>query len=888
MPAEAVGAALGTTPEGLSAEEAARRLAAHGPNRLPEADRPGPLRRLARQFTGLLIQVLLGAAAITAMLGHWVDTAVILLVVVANAVLGFVQEGRAERALEAIRDMLVPSANVLRGGRRLAVAAEELVPGDVVLLEPGDRVPADLRLFRARALRLEEAALTGESVPAEKDAAPVEPDAPLGDRAGMAHAGTLVVAGSGAGFVVATGAATELGRVTGLLDAAREGVETPLLRQIAEFARRLTFVVLGVAALTLVFGLLVRAMPFADLFIAVVSIAVAAIPEGLPTVLTVALAIGVHRMAQRNAIIRRLPAVETLGSVGVICTDKTGTLTRNEMTVRAVALPDGMALEVGGAGYAPHGGFSRDGREVDPAAVRPLADLARAAALCNDAALREEGGAWRAEGDPMEAALLALAMKAGLDPQAEAAARPRTDAIPFDAVHRFMATLHHDHQGGAIILLKGAPERVIPMCTEAAGEAADAFAPEAWLAHAEALAASGNRVLALASRPHPAERTTIAFANVEGGLTLLGLVGLQDPPRPEAVAAVAECRAAGIRVKMITGDHAGTACAIGRQIGLANSDRAVTGAEIDRMDDATLRRVAMETDVFARTSPEHKLRLVEALRAEGAITAMTGDGVNDAPALARADVGVAMGHRGTEAAKEAAQVVLADDNFASIAAAVREGRTVRDNLRKAVVFMLPINGGESFSVLLAVLLGTTLPITPVQILWVNMVSAVALAMALAFEPGEPDAMRRPPRPAAEPLVDRFLLGRVLLVSALFLAGVFGSFQAALAAGVGVELARTVAVNTLVAMEVAYLFSVRYLRQPSFTFQGVKGTPAVLVALGLVTVLQLLFTYAPPMEALFGTRPLPPLWAGVVLAIGAALFVVLEVEKWARRRLTEGR
>jgi magnesium-transporting ATPase (P-type) len=558
------------------------------------------------------------------------------------------------------------------------------------------------------------------------------------------------------------------------------------------------------------------------------------------------------------------------------------------MTVCAVALPDGTALEVGGAGYAPHGGFARDGREIDPASVVSLTNLARAAALCNDAALREAGAEWRAEGDPMEAALLAFAMKAGLDLRAEAVAQPRTDAIPFDAVHRFMATLHHDHQGGAMIMIKGAPERVIPMCDRDASDAADGrFAAEAWLLRADALAAGGNRVLALACREHPAHRTTLEVAEVGGGLTLLGLVGLQDPPRLEAVAAVAACRAAGIRVKMITGDHAGTACAIGRQIGLANTGQAVTGAEIDRMDDATLLRVVAETDVFARTSPEHKLRLVDALRAAGAITAMTGDGVNDAPALARADVGIAMGQRGTEAAKEAAQVVLADDNFASIAAAVQEGRTVRDNLRKSVVFLLPINGGESLSVMLAVLLGTTLPITPVQILWVNMVSTVALAMALAFEPGEPGAMRRPPRPSAEPLVDRALLWRVALVSALILVGVFGTFEAALAAGLEVELARTIAVNTLVAMEVAYLFSVRYLRQPSFTFHGVRGTPAVLIALGLVVVMQSLFTYAPPMEALFGTRPLPPLWAGVVLAVGAALFVVLEVEKWVGRRITDG-
>jgi len=863
--------------DGLSADEAEARLATYGPNRLAGHEPRGPLRRLLAQFANLLIYVLIGAAAVTLALGHGIDAAVILAVVVVNAAIGFVQEGKAEKALEAIRGMLAPMASVLRDGRRARLPAADLVPGDVVLLEPGDRVPADLRLLRAKGLRAEEAALTGESVPVDKGTAAVAADVPLGDRTAMAYAGTTVAAGQGVGVVVATAADTELGRVSTMLEEV-EPLTTPLLRQMDVFARWLTLAILALVAVVFAFGVVLGDYAVVEMFMVGVGLAVAAIPEGLPAILTITLAIGVQRMAGRNAIIRRLPAVETLGSVSTICSDKTGTLTRNEMTVRTVATAAGR-FAVGGVGYAPRGGFTRDGVEVFADDHPLLRELLRAGAICNDSALAESDGEWRIEGDPMEGALLTLGRKGGVDAEAETLNWPRVDLIPFDSQHRFMATLHHDHTGEAVVLLKGAPERVLEMCHRQALAEGDApLDLEHWQAEVERLASDGQRVLALARKPAPGAPVELDFADVEAGLVLLGLVGLIDPPREEAIRAVADCRAAGIRVKMITGDHAGTAKAIARRLGLVNADEVLTGRDIDALDDAALIARAGEVDVFARTSPAHKLRLVEALQAERAVVAMTGDGVNDAPALKRADVGIAMGRNGSAAAREAAEVVLADDNFASLAAAVREGRTVYDNLKKAIVFLLPVNGGEAFAIVTAVLLGFTLPITPLQILWVNMVSSVGLALALAFEPAETDIMARPPRGGDEALLQPFLLWRIAFVSALFVAGVFGLFAWTSMHGATVEEARTYAVNTLVVMEIFYLFSVRYLRSPSLSLTGLKGTRQVLVAVGSVAALQLVFTYAPFMRVLFDTRPVDFVHGAEILAAGVALFAVLEVEK----------
>jgi calcium-translocating P-type ATPase len=865
--ADAALAELGARRDGLSEGEAGERLRLHGPNRLPEGRRRSALQRLLAQLDNLLIQVLIGAALLSLLMDHPLDALVILLVVIVNTSVGFVQEGRAERALEAIRGMIDPKASVVRGGRRLTIPADEVVPGDIVLVEAGDRVPADLRLIRASSLKVEEAVLTGESVAVDKGIDPVAEDAPLGDRRSMAFSGTFVAAGQGAGVAVATGGGTELGRISTMVGEVQT-LETPLTRQMKRFARQLTFIILGVAALAFFFAIEVRGWDFDDAFMLVVGLAVAAIPEGLPAIMTITLAIGVQRMAGRNAIIRRLPAVETLGSVSIICSDKTGTLTRNEMTATGIVTAAG-ELRVPGVGYAPDAAIDLDGA---------AAELAKAALLCNDAELRQADGAWIVDGDPMEGALVTLAMKAGLDPAAERRRAPRLHEIPFDSAHRFMATLHW---GSAYV--KGAPERLLDMCGRERRDGADVPIDRArWEAEAERLAARGQRLLAFAVKEMEGE--TLGHADLETGAVLLGLVGFIDPPREEAARAIADCRSAGIRVAMITGDHAITAREIARQLGLAEDPAALTGQDLDALDPAGLKAAAAGTPVFARTSPAHKLRLVEALQGDGHVVAMTGDGVNDAPALKRADIGIAMGLKGTEASKEAAEMVLADDNFASIVAAVREGRTVYDNLKKAIAFLLPVNGGESLSLLIAVLLGLALPIEPLQILWVNMVSSVALATVLAFEPTEPDAMRRPPRESSEALLSGFVVWRVGLVSTLFMAGIFGMFEYVQAAGGSLELARTAAVNTLVVMEIFYLFSVRYLRSPSFTFAGVKGTPRVLAAIALVVALQFAFTYAPFMQALFRTEAVPFGLGLTIVAVGSVLLAVLEAEKWLRRRL----
>ncbi len=884
MAAAAVLAQIATDQQcGLTDEEAGRRLAGHGPNSLAEVAPPHPLLRLARQFHHLLIYVLLAAAGITALLSHWVDTGVIVAVVLLNAVVGFVQEGKAERSLQAIRHMLAPRALVLRQGRQQDVDAADLVPGDVVLLASGDRVPADVRLLQTRNLRVDEAALTGESEPVDKGTEAVAIDAAIGDRLGMGYAGTLVTQGQARAVVVATGGGTEIGRIGHLLETVDTG-PTPLLRKMAAFGRTLTFVILALAAALFAFGTLVRGYGAADMFMAAVGLAVAAIPEGLPAIMTITLAIGVQRMAARHAIVRRLPAVEALGSVTVICSDKTGTLTRNEMTVQAVVVA-GATYTVDGAGYAPQGSWRgvTAGEPLPPAARL----LAQAAVLCNDAALHERDGQWTLAGDPTEGALLTLAMKAGTDPVALRAARPRLDVVPFESEHRYMASLHRATDELAhVAYIKGAPERVLQMCSTQLALHGDRQALDAshWQAQVDAQARAGRRVLAIAQLDLPATQAALASVDVQQGLTLLGLVGIIDPPRDEAIRAVAKCREAGIGVKMITGDHGVTATAIAAQLGMTDEGAAtVTGAQIEACDDAGLQELVLRTTVFARASPEHKLRLVRALQAQGQIVAMTGDGVNDAPALKQADVGVAMGRKGTEAAKQAGAIVLADDNFASIAHAVEEGRTIYTNLRKVVTFLLPINGGESLSLLVAVLAGVALPILPAQILWVNMVSSIALAMVLAFEPTEADTMRRPPRRPDEPILSRFVAWRIGLVSLLFMAGIFGMFELALARGAAVEEARTVAVNTLVAMEIFYLFSVRYLKARSFSWQGVRGTPLVLASVAAMVVLQAAFTYAPPMQALFHTRALEMNAVVEIVAVGFSVLVVLEVEKWLMRR-----
>jgi magnesium-transporting ATPase (P-type) len=869
---------------GLSAEESAARLQRYGPNRLPEAKRRSPLLRFLAHFHNVLIYVLLASAVITGALGHVADTAVILAVVIANAIIGFIQEGRAEHAMGAIRQMLSPRTTVLRDGRRAGIESADVVPGDVVLLEAGDKVPADLRLMEAAGLRVEEAVLTGESVPVEKSAQPVAADTPLGDRACMAFSGTLVAGGAGRGMVVATGANTEIGKISGMLSRV-ETLATPLTRQMDRFARWLTILILAVAAVLLVYGYFVGHLPFAELFMAVVGLSVAAIPEGLPAVLTITLAVGVRAMARRNAIVRRLPAIETLGSVSVICTDKTGTLTRNEMTVASVATADHV-YSVSGDGYAPEGSIRLGDSYVAPAEHRILVELAVPAALCNDAALHYHADGWKIEGDPMEGALHALAGKIMSDGARALSEWTRTDAIPFDANARYMATLHHDHAGRAEIHAKGAPERILAMCasqrTADGGEAP--LDADNWAREVDAIVAQGQRVLALAVRSVPQDHLALNATDVDGKVVLLGLVGLIDPPRNEAIDAVAECHGAGIRVKMITGDHAGTAAAIARQIGLQNPDGVLTGADIERMSDAELATAVVEADVFARTSPEHKLRLVAALQSHGLTVAMTGDGVNDAPALKRADAGVAMGRKGSEAAKEASEIVLADDNFASIAAAVREGRTVYDNIKKVISWTLPTSAGEAMTIVAALFLGLALPVTAIQILWVNLVTAITLGLALAFEPTEHDTMNRPPRPRNEPLLRGNLIWHVVFVSGLFLAAVFGIFNYAIDRGYPVQLAQTMAVNVLVVLEIFHLFFIRNIYGTSLTWKAVRGTPVVWACVIAVTAAQFAITYLPPLQQVFGTAPVSIFDGFLLIGSGVVFFAIIEAEKQLRLAL----
>lgn len=878
---------LQTSAHGLSEAEARRRLGRYGPNRLAPPKRRGPLLRFLMQFHNILLYVMMGAALITALLGHWVDTGVLMMAVVINAIIGFIQEGKAESALDAIRAMLSPHATVIRDGLRREIDAADLVPGDRVVLVPGDRVPADVRLTEVRELRVEEAALTGESLPVEKLSDAVPADASLGDRYGMAFSGTLVVYGQGSGIVVTTGSATELGKINQMLSGIRS-LTTPLLRQVDRFGRLLALVILGLSAATFVLGTVWRGHSPADMFMMVVALAAAAIPEGLPAIMTVTLALGVQRMARRHAIIRRLPAVETLGSVTVICSDKTGTLTRNEMTVQRL-VSAGQVFKVSGVGYVPAGDLSIEGKIID-AYDYPAVELAiRAGVLCNDARLHEHLGTWRVEGDPTEGALLTLGGKTGFTQHLGEQTWPRIDTLPFESQHRFMATYHRDGDREPWIFVKGAPERILDMCTAQLGQAGEQpLDVDYWRRMANDTAAQGLRLLALACKRTAPQSQRLGFADTETGYVFLALVGIIDPPREEAIRAVRECHDAGIRVKMITGDHLETARAIGAQLAIGVGKPAVTGAEIALMDDATLRRVAMEVDVFARAAPEHKLRLVQALQEHGQVVAMTGDGVNDAPALKRADVGVAMGMKGTEAAKEASDMVLADDNFATIATAVREGRAVYDNLKKFILFMLPTNGGEALVVIAAILFELTLPLTPAQVLWINMVTSSTLGLALAFEPAERGIMKRDPRPPGESLLSGFFVWRVLMVSILMMSGALGLFLWELNAGTDVETARTMAVNAVVVAEMFYLFNSRFILQSVASPAGLLGNRYVLLAVAACIPLQLAFTHLPVMQAIFGSADLSPLEWGKVLLAGLLVFVVAESEKWVVRQTGWGR
>ncbi len=865
--------------EGLTEQQVAERLAKVGENSFPAARRINPLLRFLRQFNNMLIYVLLAASAVSLALQHWIDAGVIVGMVLIMAVIGSIQEGRAEKALHAIRHLLSHTATVKRNGQKRRLGAETLAPGDIIYLQSGDRVPADLRLLEVRDLHVDESVLTGESVPVTKASEPLPEMTVFADRHNMAYTGTFITYGRGTGVVVATGPRTELGRVV-LMAETEEAGQTPLLKQINILSRVLTVIIVALAAGTFAVGTLIQHSDAGSMFVAAVALAVAAIPEGLPAIITITLAIGVQHMARRNVVIRHLPSVETLGAVTVICSDKTGTLTHNEMMVRSVILSDSR-LEVTGEGYNPHGSFRLDEQDIEAENLPALMGLALAACLCNEASL-EDGGQWILHGSPTEGALLAMAMKAGMQPQQQGQHYRRIDTLPFESENQLMATLHHDHAGNAWIMVKGAPERLLALCNQQRrGKQDEPLDRQYWEKSISTLGELGHRTLALATRAISVEQIDLHPNDIDN-LTLLGIVGISDPPREDAIEAVARCRQAGIRIKMVTGDLPATAGAIGKHFKL-DCRAILTGADLDAMDDVELRAQAARVDVYARTSPEHKLRLVKALQTNGEVVAMTGDGVNDAPALKRADIGIAMGRRGTEVAREAADMVLTQDNFTNISQAVEEGRAVYDNIKKSVLFMLPTGLAEAFVVVLATLLDLTLPITPVQILWVNTITAVTLGIALSFEPPEQDVMLRPPRDPDESLFSGLLGWRIFFVSLIILGGAFSQFLWALQRDMSIEEARTITINCIALFEAFYLLSSRYLLLPVLNWRGLTGNPYVLLMIALTVLLQLLFTYAPAMQYLFNTRSLAASEWPAIIATAASILLLVEVEKTLMRR-----
>jgi magnesium-transporting ATPase (P-type) len=882
---EAVRQLASDVQHGLSAGEVKRRQAEFGLNQMTARRGTPAWVKFLQQFNQALVYILLAATAVSVMLGEWVDAGVIFGVVFVNAIVGFIQESKAERAIEALAKMVRTEATVRRAGRKQRVPSSDLVPGDIVLLQSGDSVPADLRLVEVRSLQVEEAALTGESVPVQKSAGPLPAETVLGDRKNLAFAGTLVTYGQAEGVVVATGDRTEMGRIATMIHEAVD-LSTPLTRKIAEFSRLLLYVILGLAALTFLVGVL-RGEKAADMFMAAVALAVGAIPEGLPAAVTITLAIGVARMARRNAIIRKMPAVETLGSTTVICSDKTGTLTENQMTVGRV-WAGGQVFEVTGGGYEPSGEIRRDGRKADVKASPALRECLIAGLLCNDSQLVRKEGRLVVEGDPTEAALIVAAQKAGLDGSETGGGLPRVDVIPFESERMFMATLHDDSDG-RVIYMKGSVERLLERCEkmlDAAGNETPLDAGAITRAVDE-MAAEGLRVLAFACRRVPASHAKLTQEDVAGGLTLLGLQGMIDPPRAEAIRAVGQCQTAGIVVKMITGDHKGTAIAIGRQLGLRGGKGsegrpdAVTGRELEQIPDDQLPATAERAAVFARVAPEQKLRLVRALQSRGHIVAMTGDGVNDAPALKQADIGVAMGITGTDVSKGAADMILADDNFASIEAAVEEGRNVFDNLTKFITWTMPTNGGEGLLILAAILLGTALPVLPVQLLWINMSTALLLGLMLVFEPKERDLMARPPREPSQPILTPRLLIRILLVSLFMVGGGFALFIWEKSQGADIAQARTAVVNVVVMVEAFYLLNCRSLTRSFFSL-GVFSNLWVVGGVAAMMAAQLLFTYAPFMHTLFHSAPLGGVTWLKIIGIGLVVFLAVELKKWMDR------
>ncbi|MGG6263965.1 HAD-IC family P-type ATPase [Leptolyngbya sp. AN03gr2] len=835
---------------GLSLEQVRRNQEQYGLNELTVKPGKPVWLRFLLQFNQALLYILIVAGAIKAFLGSWTNAAVIWGVTIINAIIGFVQESKAEGAIAALAKAVTTEATVIRDNTKQRIPSQQLVPGDLVLLVSGDKVPADLRLINIRNLQIDESGLTGESVPVEKLVEPLQPKTPLAERLNMAYAGSYVTFGQGSGIVVATANETEIGQISRSLSSQTD-LSTPLTRKFAKFSHTLLYIILALAALTLAVGV-GQGQSLAGMFEAAVALAVSAIPEGLPAVVTVTLAIGVNRMARRHAIVRKLPAVETLGGATVICSDKTGTLTENQMTVQEI-YAGGQCYQVSGIGYSPIG-------EITDSAGNPtqigseLRDCLVAGLACNDSHLEEDHNRWLVIGDPTEGALIAAANKADFYPASIAQFLPRIDSIPFESEFQYMATLHDTPEEAHVIYVKGSVEAILARCSIDQNQVKQ---------QVERMAKKGLRVLAFARKTVPQSQQTIDHDDIKTGLVFLGLQGMIDPPRTEAIAAVHSCQSAGIQVKMITGDHVTTAKAIAERIGLqrAAQAKAYDGQQLAQMNDAELSQAVTESVVFARVAPAQKLRLVEALQSRGEIVAMTGDGVNDAPALRKADIGIAMAGAGTDVAREAADMLLTDDNFASIEAAVEEGRTVYQNLRKAIAFILPVNGGESMTILISALFARDLPILSLQVLWLNMVNSIAMTVPLAFDPKSDGVMQRSPRNPREPLLSRSLVYRILAISVFNWILIFGMFEWVRQSTGNLPLARTMAIQALVAGRIIYLLSISQLgtaliaklrgrRTISF-----KETRAIMIGIAGAVILQIIFSQWSVMNGLFGTAPL---------------------------------
>jgi cation-transporting P-type ATPase F len=875
------------TKKGLEDSTYEDHLEKYGENTLTTVKPTHPFIKFMMQFHNPLVYILLAAGTVTLVLEEWVDSSVILGVVLINSIIGYIQEAKAEKALDSLKNMVSTDSTVIRNGKKLTVPASALVPGDLLFLQSGDKVPADIRLVEIKDLQIDESTLTGESVPVIKNSNALEPSTVLADRVNMAFGGTLATYGQGYGIVVLTGDATQTGQIANLIQNASV-LDTPLTKKIAAFSHWLLYIILTLAVFTFIVGVL-RNQPMFEVFMASVALAVGAIPEGLPAAVTITLAIGVKRMAKRKAIIRKLPAVETLGSTTIICSDKTGTLTENQMTVQRIYSAK-TVFKTTGTGYGAIGKITRKDEPIEVLNNPTLGELLRSGMLCNDSHIEKKEDQYRVIGDPTEGALLVSAQKAGFSQERLNTEYPRVDTVPFESDRQYMATLH-EHKDHNILYLKGSIERILALCTKGCErvvngqrEVSDLNKQEI-LQTAESFASMGLRVLGFATLALPKTTTTITEEDLQSGLHFLGLQAMIDPPRAEAINAVETCKRAGIHVKMITGDHILTASAIAGQLGLNFKDEtinAITGSEIEHLDEKALAEVAISHNVFARVAPEQKLKLVQALQGAGNVCAMTGDGVNDAPALKQADIGVAMGITGTEVAKDASDMVLVDDNFASIAAAVEEGRGVFDNLTKFIIWTLPTNLGEGLVILTAIMLGTILPILPVQILWINMTTAILLGMMLAFEPKEPGIMHRSPRNPDTPILTPELIVRTLIVGILMTTGAFMLFQYELNSGASETVARTVAVNVFVFVELFYLFNCRSLQKSMFSL-GIFSNMYVIYGVIIMTILQLLFTYTEAMNLFFHTAPLNLEQWSHILMVAIGIYFVVEIEKYLRYR-----